>query len=154
MSRPEARRRCVVLSIKIRIVGIRFPACIGRTPLDLGTEHGEGEILISTDKPFVVVRSKVNHSPFGDPVETVDMQLALKRSSGRTGKSAKQVSALIRSFIRHKDLMRSVYLLVVGLLEVSRHDVFGKLVRLVDTEGFAVWLPRDDVLIPIDGSFL
>ena len=44
------------------------------------------------------------------------------------------------------------YLLVMALLEVSRHDVFGKLARFVDAEGFAVWLPRDDVFVPIDDS--
>ena len=47
-----------------------------------------------------------------------------------------------------------VHLLVMALLEVSRHDVFGKLMRLVDAEGFAMWLPRDNVFVPIDDCFL
>ena len=47
-----------------------------------------------------------------------------------------------------------LYSLVLGLLEISRHNVFRKLVRLVDTEGFAVWLPRDNVFVPVTDNVL
>ena len=42
----------------------------------------------------------------------------------------------------------------MGLLEVSRHDVLGKLVWLVDTESFTVWLPRDNVFVSIGDNVL
>ena len=45
-------------------------------------------------------------------------------------------------------------LLVMALIEVSGHYVFAKLMWLVNTESFAVWLPRDNVFVSIDGNFL
>ena len=42
--------------------------------------------------------------------------------------------------------------LVSGLLEVVRHDLLGKFMRLVNAKGFAMWLPRHDVFVSVFGS--
>ena len=39
-------------------------------------------------------------------------------------------------------------------MEVARHDVLGKYMRLVNTKGFAMWLPRNDVFVPVSGGIV
>ena len=71
--------RCIVLSIKVRLIVICISGC---SPLDLLPEHGESKILLATNELWAVVRTKVDHSTFVDATEAIKVHLPLKRSLG------------------------------------------------------------------------
>ena len=62
------------------------------------------------------------------------------------GNKSRRQQYVQQSFVTSHLLVLPGYLLVFCLVEVTRHDSIGKLTRFVNTESFAVWLPRNNIL--------